>query len=254
MGLTQPIAWALRRIVREEARLLLVGLVVVLAIWVFVEIADEVGEGGLPLDEATLRRLRQPGDPTRLVGPPWLVEVARDVTALGSPALVLTVLLAVLGYLVLEGQWGKLALVATAATTGAALSTALKVYFDRARPGLWPPLVPATSPSFPSGHAMLTAVVYLTLGALLARFVPRRRSKAFVLAVAMLLSFLVGLSRVYLGVHYPTDVLGGWAAGLAWALACWLVARYLQRRGALRAKAGPAETAPQPRSPARTSG
>ena len=80
---------------------------------------------------------------------------------------------------------------------------------------------------------MLSAVVYLTLGALLARLTIRRRVKAYFLSVAFLMTFLVGVSRIYLGVHYPTDVLAGWSAGLAWALLSWLAAWYLQRRGTL---------------------
>jgi undecaprenyl-diphosphatase len=86
---------------------------------------------------------------------------------------------------------------------------------------------------------MLSAVVYLTLGALLARFEPRRRIKAYLLGLALLLALLVGLSRVYLGVHYPSDVLAGWTAGLVWALGCWGVARVLQLRGALAGPDGP---------------
>ena len=78
---------------------------------------------------------------------------------------------------------------------------------------------------------MFSAVVYLTLGALLSQLVEERKLKAYFLGVACFLTFVVGLSRVYLGVHYPTDVLAGWSAGLAWALLCWMVASYLQRRG-----------------------
>jgi undecaprenyl-diphosphatase len=83
----------------------------------------------------------------------------------------------------------------------------------------------------------MSAVVYLTLGALLARLADQRRVKLYFLAVAALLTLLVGLSRVYLGVHYPTDVLAGWSAGLVWATLCWLAARSLQRRGAVERSA-----------------
>lgn len=106
----------------------------------------------------------------------------------------------------------------------------MKYAFGRGRPDLVPHLVAVTSPSFPSGHSMLGAIMYLTLGALLARFATRRRTKAYLLTVALFVTFVVG-SRVYLGVHYPSDVVAGWCAGLVWALVCWLVARYLQYRG-----------------------
>jgi undecaprenyl-diphosphatase len=144
--------------------------------------------------------------------------------------LVVVLILAV-GYLALDGKYAAMYLVAAAAAGGGLLSTAMKSLIGRERPDVVPHFVTVASPSFPSGHSMLAAVVYLTLGALLARFAGRRRVRTYFLAVALLLAFLVGSSRVYLGVHYPTDVLSGWAAGLAWALGCWLLARYLQYRG-----------------------
>jgi undecaprenyl-diphosphatase len=228
------VATRLRDVVRAEILPLLVSLVVVLAVWSFAELADEVLEGeGLEFDSAIMRLLRQPGDPARPVGPGWLVEVGLEVTALGSTSVLLLVVAAVLGYLALDRRWRELWLVAVASGGGAAISTGLKAMFGRPRPAALLPLIHPESPSFPSGHAMLAAVVYLTLGALLARTVARRRLKAYFVTVALVLSFLVGISRVYLGVHYPADVLGGWSAGLAWALGCWLIARALQRRGAL---------------------
>lgn len=80
---------------------------------------------------------------------------------------------------------------------------------------------------------MVSAVVYLTLGSLLSAVMPNKKLKVYVLVVAIVLTLIVGFSRVYLGVHYPTDVLAGWLAGLVWALFGWLVARGLQRRGAV---------------------
>jgi undecaprenyl-diphosphatase len=202
-----------------------------------VELADEVREGETQaLDVRVLTLLRRADDPARPVGPDWLATAARDLTALGGAAVLVLVLLAVLGYLVFERRTREMVLIAVAAGGGLVVSTVLKVGFDRPRPDVVPHLAAVGDPSFPSGHSMLSAVVYLTLGALLARFEPRRRIKAYILGLALLLAVLVGLSRVYLGVHYPTDVLAGWTAGLVWALGCWLGARVLQLRGAI---AGP---------------
>ena len=86
--------------------------------------------------------------------------------------------------------------------------------------------------SFPSGHAMTSAAVYLTLGALLMRVADRRATKIYCMTCAMFLAGLVGVTRVYLGVHYPTDVLAGWLVGLSWALFCWLVERAIERGAA----------------------
>ena len=121
-------------------------------------------------------------------------------------------------------------LVAIAAGGGGFLSTVMKQLFGRDRPDVVPHLVAVTSSSFPSGHSMLAAIVYLTLGALLARFAARRRTRVYLLTVALFVTFVVGSSRVYLGVHYPTDVLAGWCIGSAWALTCWVAANRLEHR------------------------
>ena len=145
-------------------------------------------------------------------------------------------MLAVLGYLALAGHRRAAWLVAVASGGGLVVSTVLKAGFGRDRPDVVPHLAPAFTASFPSGHSMLAAVVYLTLGALLAVILPGRRIRAYALAVALVLVLLIGLSRVYLGVHYPSDVLAGWAAGLAWGALCGLVARWLATRGAIESE------------------
>jgi len=109
----------------------------------------------------------------------------------------------------------------------------LKHIMERERPTIVPHLREVTTPSFPSGHAMLSAIVYLTLGILLMQIVQGRLTKLYCLLCAMFLTFLVGISRIYLGVHHPTDVLAGWIGGLVWALGCWIIARYIRRCGLL---------------------
>jgi undecaprenyl-diphosphatase len=217
---------------RQEASMLVAALVILLALFGFFKISEELGEGELAhLDESLLHALRVPGQPDRPIGPPWLIEAAQDITALGGRTMLVAVTLFAIGYLALECKYGAMWLVAVATAGGGVLSTGMKELFDRERPDLVPHLVSVSSPSFPSGHSLLAAVLYLTLGALLARFAVGRRTKVYVLTVALFATFMIGSSRVYLGVHYPSDVLAGWCAGLGWALSCWLVARYLQARG-----------------------
>jgi undecaprenyl-diphosphatase len=226
---------AVRWLTGQEAVVLLAALGIVLSLTVFAKTAGEMREGDLrEFDDGVLRLLRSPDDPNVPIGPSWLVQVAIDVTALGGTTVLALVLMIVVGYLALEHRYDAIALVVVATAGGGALSAGLKWWFARKRPEIVPHLVNVGSASFPSGHSMLALVTYLTLGALLARFVARRRSRTYCVAVSLLLALLVGLSRVYLGVHYPTDVLAGWSAGLAWALPCWLVARYLQYRGKVK--------------------
>ncbi|SRR5712691_11525590 len=219
---------------RQETIVLLAALAVGLALFTFIKIADEVvANDTRDFDVWLLRLLRQPDNPALPLGPRWLLEVARDITALGGRTLLLIIIVAALGYLMLERKLGAMWFVLAAACGGGVLSSTMKYYFARGRPDVVPHLAVVASSSFPSGHAAFAAVIYLTLGALLARFTERRRTRVYLVVLALSLTFLVGISRLYLGVHYPTDVLAGWCAGLAWALSCWLVARYLQYRGSI---------------------
>ena len=225
----------------REPLVLLVLLLVAVSLWLFAEIADEVLEDEThAFDQAVLLALRTPGDPSNPWGPAWLEEVCFDFTALGSAWVLTFLTLAVVGFLLLQSQRRMAVLVVIAAGGAMLLSFTLKRGFDRPRPDLVPHSVMVQSPSFPSGHAVVSAAVYLTLGALLARVQPQRRLKLYILMLAVGVTIIVGFSRVYLGVHWPTDVLAGWAIGAAWALLCWLVAFWLQQRGQIEPGRGEA--------------
>lgn len=203
-----------------------------LSLWLFIEVADEVREGESHVyDNAILRVLRQPDDVHTLRGPAWMKEATRDITALGGATVITSVTIVVLGFLALRGKFALMTLVLVSVVGGAVWSSVLKQFFDRERPAHIPHLMEAASPSFPSGHSMLAAVTYLTLGALLGRLTNRRREKLYILLVAVGVVVSVGTSRMFLGVHYPTDVLAGWSAGVVWAVACATVARWLQQKG-----------------------
>jgi undecaprenyl-diphosphatase len=207
-------------------------LAVVASAWVFVVLASAITEGTTQrFDERVVRMLRHPDDERDPLGPPWLEVMGRDITALGDVAILGLVTAAVAGYLWIVRAYHALWFVLTATVGGLLLSAILKALIDRERPDVVPHLSHVISSSFPSGHSLNSLVVYVTLGTLLARLVQRRRLKLYFLGIALLLTFLVGVSRVYMGVHYPTDVLAGWSAGLAWAFGCGLLARWLQRRG-----------------------
>lgn len=219
------------RIAAVERRVLLAILLVAGTLWGAAEIAAAVVAGSTnAFDESILLALRSPGDPSDPLGPLWFEEMMRDFTALGGTGVLAAVTLAVAGFLAVTGQRQAAALVILAVATGTMVSHGLKWGFDRPRPDLVPHGMTVYSQSFPSGHAMLSAVTYLTLGALLARVQPRRAAKAYPLAVAALIVGVVGASRVYLGVHWPTDVLAGWAFGSLWAALCWFAMLWLQRR------------------------
>lgn len=214
-------------------------LIVVAGVWAFIALADEVIEGDTQhFDNRVMHLLQQPAPKVDVnaapgtvpLGPPWMREVGRDLTALGGVAVLTLVTFAVAGFLLISGKYRAMVLMLVATFGGLVLSSVLKHFVDRPRPDVSHFSYVYTS-SFPSGHSMLSAVVYLTLGSMLTRLVPSRREKFYFLAVAMLLTFLVGISRVYMGVHYPTDVLAGWTAGLVWAVFCWLLTRVLQQKG-----------------------
>lgn len=216
----------------HEPHILAAFVLVAGAIWTFVYLAGEVLEGETAtLDERLLLTLRTTNDITDPLGPVWFEEVARDITGLGGVGILTLITLASAGFLVLQRKRHTAVYLLLAVGSGNLMSNLLKYLIDRPRPDLVPHAQQVYTSSFPSGHSMLAAVTYLTLGALLAGTQPNRRLKAYLLLIAALVTLLVGLSRVYLGVHWPTDVLAGWTAGAAWALLCWAIAERLRSRG-----------------------
>jgi undecaprenyl-diphosphatase len=221
----------LRRLERNELEVLLIGLALSGAVFLFIQLAGEVMEGDTQaFDARIVRALRNAADPARPIGPAWMEGVLIDITALGSPVVLGLVVLIMTGYLLLQGRYLTAAIVLIASISGELLNEGLKMLFERPRPSLVPHLRSVITASFPSGHAMQSAVIYLTLGAMLMRVVEGRLTKIYCMATAIFLTFIVGMSRVFLGVHYPTDVLGGWMLGFFWAAVTFLATRRFDRR------------------------
>lgn len=219
---------------RPDTRVLVTLLIATVAIVGFAWLGSEVARGNpLAIDRWLLLRLRSVSDPALSIGPRWLSQAMVDLTALGGGTVLTLVTLLVAGYLAARRKLALAIFVASSIGAGALLTALLKTLFARARPDIVPHLVEVGSASFPSGHAMNSATVYLTGAALLASAEPSRRVRIFLMAAALMLTLLIGASRVFLGVHFPTDVLAGWSVGIAWAvLASWVAAR-LQRRHAI---------------------
>ncbi len=219
---------------RVESRILLVFLGVAAAVTLLNKVASALADGDpLAFDRELLLLLRQPGDPATPIGPPWLHQAMIDVTALGSTALLTIITTLVAGYLLAAKKPWLAAFTVGAVAGGATISTLLKVTYARTRPDVVEHLVGIDSASFPSGHAMNSAVTYLTLAVLLSRAEKSAALRRYLISMAIALTLLVGFSRLYLGVHWPTDVLAGWTIGATWAAACSLFAKRLQARHTL---------------------
>ena len=226
---------------RQTELLILVAIALIVGgVWLFIELADEVAEGATTtLDERLLLSLRNPADLADPIGPSWVEEMMRDFTALGGSGVLFLLTVSVIGYLVIKRRFRAALLLGLAVGGGMILSQLLKSLFSRPRPELVPYGSYVYFASFPSGHSMLSAATYLTLGALLARLQKSRRLQIYILLLAVTITFLVGISRVYLGVHWPTDVLAGWTAGAVWAVLCALTMHWLQQRGQVEATVEP---------------
>ncbi len=198
-------------------------------------LALKVRDGGpLGWDRAIILALRTTGDNAQPIGPAWLHEVMVNVTALGSGTVLTIVVVAIVGLFLVQRLWLTAALVAVATLLGSGIAAQAKYWVGRPRPDLVDHLVQVTGLSFPSGHATNSAIVYLTLAGLVAQVTRGRSTRLYVLVLAMLLAGAIGCSRVYLGVHWPSDVLAGWCAGTGWAAMWWWIGAAVRQRLAVR--------------------
>ena len=202
------------------------GLAAVVSTLAFALIAGEVVEGDTRAFDLLLLRTAQ----SLQAAHPRLFETMRDFSGLGSTVVLTLFTTITVGYLALVSMRTSALLVATSTLSGAICVRAFKVAFGRARPDTAYAELVTTTLSFPSGHATMSAVVFLTLGALVANTRTLWIERLYILGAAAVMTVLVGTSRIALGVHWATDVLGGWAFGSAWAIAWLLCAGFLNQR------------------------
>jgi undecaprenyl-diphosphatase len=223
------------KLARSEAAPLSALVILAGGAALFIDLAEDMGEAEhQSLDESVLHWLHPGPNLAEPIGPAWLDHAMTDLTSLGSVAVLAVVAISVLGYLLFEKRWVQSALLVVSLAGGLVLSETMKMVFERSRPPEAYHAMGTLNASFPSGHALLATVAYLTLGAMLAQAMKKRRLKAYVIGWAVVLAMTVGVSRIYLGVHWTSDVLAGWSLGAAWAMACWLIERWLVWRLAPR--------------------
>ncbi|RZJ41410.1 MAG: phosphatase PAP2 family protein, partial [Brevundimonas sp.] len=217
------------RIARTEIAVLSALLVIALGVMTFVEVADDMTEADGQMFDLQVLHWLQPvaGEPR---GPWWLHEAAADLTSLGGISVLTLFAVIAFSFLLIQRKRLSALLLVVGLIGGVGLSEGLKALFERERPPIAYQAVETLNASFPSGHALLSTVFYLTLGVMLTRAFPQKRFKAFVLGSAVTIALLIGLTRVYLGAHWASDVIAGWCAGAAWAMALWLVAYAVERR------------------------
>jgi len=253
MSTPDVIPFARRALTLARTEIAALGALLVMAVGAlsFADLAEDMREpDGMAFDMRVLHLLRPyADDPSRPWGPWWLKEAASDITSLGGISVLGLFATIVVVFLLIQRKWLSSALLVLGLIGGVILSEGLKAVFERDRPPVVYQATETINASFPSGHALLSAVFYLSLGVMLTRAFPERRFKAYVLGVGVLITLLIGITRIYLGAHWASDVFAGWSVGAAWAMALWLVSYAVARRqrrhhAALQDKATPASSAP----------
>jgi undecaprenyl-diphosphatase len=192
---------------------------------------DLIAGRSFRFDAPILLALRVPGHLDVPIGPLWLRQSAIDISALGGFTLMWLFGGSGILALILIRRRAEAAWIATSLIGGSLLSTTLKDIIHRPRPALVPHLAWVDNASFPSGHALISAATYLTIALMLAGLVQARAARAAIVGFFSVVVVLIGCSRVYLGVHWPSDVLAGWCFGTVWAIAVFWVNRRLRGWG-----------------------
>lgn len=217
-------------LLRKKPFLIAISLCIAGFLLFGVVIGNVLDGGSHALDTRLLLSLRDQHDSANPWGPLWFQEMIRDFTGLGGTGVLSFITLASAFYLLAIRKAGIALYVVCAVESGMIFSNAMKAFFDRPRPDLVPHDSIPLSASLPSGHSLMSTVVYLTIAALLAEIQPSRNLRIYILTLAALIAVVVGVSRVYLGVHWPSDVLAGWIGGASWALMCWIIAHSIRKK------------------------
>lgn len=220
---------------RLETRLAMGVLLGLVAVWALLGIAELLNPGTVAqMDAGALRFVRQGPELAHLIGPSPVEHAVFQLTSMGGSSVIIVWVAIIMGYFVVSRRLRHAVHLGVATVGGAALGWTGKYLAQRPRPQVVPHLMPETGWSFPSGHATITMVVFMTLAMMLANHCTTRIQKFYVVAAALGLMGLTGGTRLLLGVHYPTDVLAGWTLGLGWALVAWMVGYALENGAASR--------------------
>lgn len=193
-------------------------------LWLFYAMTGWIAAGSIAaIDEKILLAFRLPGNNATPIGPAWLPETVRDISALGSVSVLWLAVFFSTVLLFLSGHRKKSVYVFLTAVAATALSNILKFIYTRPRPDIVPPAAETFTTSFPSAHAMMSAAVYLTIGLVFSRLHQAKAVKTFIMLFAAGLTLMIGLTRVYMGVHWPSDVIAGWLCGGIFLLSCHLL-------------------------------
>lgn len=226
------------------------ALIVAALCWAgFAAMVIAVQQGATVSFDAFFLQMFRTGADLRPAGPPWLLEAVRDYTGLGGVLLRhVFAVFALIALLFLRLRREAIVLVGTV-MGGWLINSAIKLLVGRPRPTIVPHLTEAGGASFPSGHSFNSAVVYIAIALAFAAMSRRESVRVTIVLSAVLMSLLVAASRVWLGVHFPSDVVAGWLGGAAWALTAAAILDRPAKQAAINA--APTLEAMTPGSPAR---